>query len=1205
MRSRLLPMVGLGLLMSLFGCSSPKRGGAEGGMPPGGTLKVSPEVYGKMVSAFFTGALAYESSEKVSEVAELTTKFTEAATQLAPEEPAAWVNVALDRAVRRSNLPGALEAIEKARTLAPENAEVEAYYGLILSRSDKPADAAAHFNRALQLDPKLLPVRYKLAQDAELLAAPESQKTALEQYTKILEVEPNNLASLLGAMKLAASLNDANTLKSLLPRFAQRQAGFSDSIKSRLALLQKGESEGDVRPLAPELSGIGNLLKTNPFYQNDARRLRLEQRPLQHFIALPQPSRVPAPADTALTLTPTPLPSVPAGTFAVVESVTLRPELGPALADKFAQNPAGKPFARAEAPPALLYANALQLTLAAGDGKTQTLPFPSGTGRVKPTPEGIVFADFAYDFLPDLALAGAGGVKLYRQQESGTFQDVTAEAKLPSDLLQKVYVGAALLDVDLDGDLDLFLMPQTGTGTVLRNNGNGTWTARTDVFANVKNPRAFLWGDFNADGAADAALLDEAGRLTVYLNRRSGVYTKLEDANPGGKVLALASADADNDGRMDIVALREDGTILRLSRKPDESGWDRAELAKWNEVPKDGSARIAFAELDNNGAVDLIATGNMGSAVWLQEANGKFVPLAAPITARSLTVSSVSTGGRITPVGLDAGGKPIRLLNKGTKNYGFQEVRPRADYVTYGSGGDARINSFGLLGEMELRAGLLYQKQPITGSTLHFGLGTYPKADCIRILWPNGYPRTEFPEASNHQMAADTVMTAPYRLGGSCPWLFGWDGGAMKMITDCIWRSPLGLKINAFVTANVAQTEDWIKLRGDQLAPRDGFYDLRICAELWETHFFDYLALKTVDHPAGTEIWVDERFSIPPPPLRIITTERSQPILSARDDRGTSVTEIVAKRDGVYLDTFGRGPYQGITRDHWVEVTLPDRKAEPSDTLYLLASGWIHPTDTSINIALSQAGIKPEGLRLEVQTPAGTWRVAKPGLGFPTGKVKTVVLDLKGVFPAGQKTRRLRLRTNLEIYWDQIVWAKAAPGVPVKTLTAPLETAVLDYHGFSEANTKGISSPELADYNTVRAVRPQWLDLEGFYTRFGDVKPLLSRVDDRYVLMNAGDELRLRFKAGDPPPAGWVRDYVLMGDGWVKDGNFNTQYSKTVLPLPTHAKPDYTTPPTTLEADPVYQRHREDWKIYHTRFVSARDYLDALKRRDEGAGMRN
>ena len=49
----------------------------------------------------------------------------------------------------------------------------------------------------------------------------------------------------------------------------------------------------------------------------------------------------------------------------------------------------------------------------------------------------------------------------------------------------------------------------------------------------------------------------------------------------------------------------------------------------------------------------------------------------------------------------------------------------------------------------------------------------------------------------------------------------------MAFVTDLIWRSPLGLRINAQATADVLMTEDWVKVRGDQLAPRDGAYDLR------------------------------------------------------------------------------------------------------------------------------------------------------------------------------------------------------------------------------------------------------------------------------------------------------------------------------------------------------------------------------------------
>jgi len=102
------------------------------------------------------------------------------------------------------------------------------------------------------------------------------------------------------------------------------------------------------------------------------------------------------------------------------------------------------------------------------------------------------------------------------------------------------------------------------------------------------------------------------------------------------------------------------------------------------------------------------------------------------------------------------------------------------------------------------------------------------------------------------------------------------------------------------------------------------------------------------------------------------------------------------------------------------------------------------------------------------------------------------------------------------------------------------------------------------------------------------------------VIVNAGDELALRFPEAPAPAPGLVRDFVFVGDGWVKDGDFNTSFSRTVLPLPTHASARYGTPPKRLEDDPVFQQHREDFETYHTRFVSPEDLRDALRSSIEG-----
>jgi hypothetical protein len=111
------------------------------------------------------------------------------------------------------------------------------------------------------------------------------------------------------------------------------------------------------------------------------------------------------------------------------------------------------------------------------------------------------------------------------------------------------------------------------------------------------------------------------------------------------------------------------------------------------------------------------------------------------------------------------------------------------------------------------------------------------------------------------------------------------------------------------------------------------------------------------------------------------------------------------------------------------------------------------------------------------------------------------------------------------------------------------------------------------------------------------VQELLTAVDDRYVIMNAGDELQIQFAEEPAAAEGWRRDFVLIGDGWEKDGDYNTAFSQTVLPLPSHARRDYGADAASLELedDPVYQRHRDDWQRYHTRYVTPRAFVNGLR----------
>ncbi len=1117
--------------------------------------------YDATVRAFYTGLIAFQVGDDVRADSELTR-----ASKLAPEEPAVWANLGLFR-MRQGNMSEATTALEKARTLAPQNSPISLLYGLLMSRQGQFDQAITSFRRAVETDPSNMYAMYALAQIVERQGGATADQEFQRQMEAILIAKPDNLLALLESARVAARGGDAALLKKRLGSVASPSRKWPPEVQAQIKAVQNAASGPAPRTAAIEIVKLKNVLNRQPEYRAASAAIELSDRdvapPVEQFLKLPPPPAFPAAPDAALTVTPGPASGATSQVIAM-RAVPLNEKGATAL---FVTD--GKMLARADG---------------ALPGGKAGLSMP-GVGGGPLTPDALLPIDVNSDYRTDLALAGPGGFRLLRQSASGTFEDVTTKAKLPAIVINGAYNGAWAADIEADGDLDIVLGGRTGGPVVLRNNGDGSFITLTPFSGIASGLRGWAWADVRGDGVADAALLDGAGRLHVFQNERSGLFRERAVPDNLGKVLAITVSDADRDGLLDFVVWDSSGQVTALCDTDEGGDWRTIPLFK---TTLEGvNTRLLAADVDANGGGDFVVSAGGKSEIWLSDAKNvlSLLPLTLDFAAQDVTLPEPG-GTALALIGIANGNKPVIAPVKGTKNYGVQVLRPRAAE----NAGDQRINSFGVGGEVEVRAGLLYQKLPINGPWVRFGLGTQTGADYSRILWPNGSVQGEF------DLKADQPLLVQQRLKGSCPFLFAWDGKKMSFVTDCIWRSPLGLRINAQDTAGVAMTEDRVKLRSDQLVPRDGFYDLTVTADLWETHYFDHLSLMTVDHPEGTEIYVDERFAIPPPPLDVHAFAPTVPIASAQDDRGMDVTEIVRERDGRSVDTFGRGRFQGVTRDHYLEIDLGKKTPGPGKPLYLIANGWIHPTDSSINVALAQGDNgKPSGLSLEVPDGRGGWRAAKPALGFPSGKVKTVLIRIDDVLSPGPD-HRIRLRTNLEIYWDQIMWAERLPKVPLRMQKIAASTANLEYRGFAVVRAKDASSPELpVDFDTLQGTAPLWRDLIGYHTRFGDVRPLIAGVDDRYVIMNAGDALRLRYAVPPPPPAGWKRDFVMVSDGWEKDGDYNTAFSKTVLPLPSHADTTYTRSPARLEDDPMYQRYPADWQNYHTRYVTPREFVYALR----------
>ena len=1104
--------------------------------------------YADLCSAFYVGLAGLQSGEDVRAKEYLTRS-----TQIAPGEPASWADLGILQ-VRQQQFDGAYQSVDKARSLAPSNSRIEALLGLIESRRGKLAEADAHLKKAISLDGRNLQALYSLATETERDGGAENLATAQQLLRQLLQAQPANGAVLLDDLRLAAKRSDKAEAQRSLSALKPLQSNWPDVARQQFINIENAVNGPSLRPAAVQVQFLRNILMRVPTYRANLDQVQipatLVAQPFTRFLRLPSPNSQPAAPDVLTHFLAEHAPRVDATKVAWLGSL-------------FLDDTGTRTMAWAD-----------NAAFHLASGASLPLPDKSSAGFKR---SSVAAADLNYDFRTDISIATPSGLKIYRQQDAGHFLDITAQSKIPAAVANGSYTGVWAFDVDLDGDLDLVLGTPHGEPVVLRNNGDESFTV-TNPFKGVDGLTAFTAADIDGDGTPDVAMVDARGNLHVLLNERLGSFRvrDIPTAISTG-VQAVASGDIDGDGTLDLVLLKSDSSVVRLSQKPESTEWESAVLLH---VAGHALPNIFLADMDNNGALDVVANNQ----VFLSD--GKtFTTLKSALSATPQDVSEVNADGLLDILAIDQNGKPVALVNHGSKSYHWQEIRTRAAHAV----GDQRINSFGIGGEIEIRSDLLAQKQIINAPVLHFGLGEHADIQFARIVWPNGFVQAEF------DLKANQSVLAAQRMKGSCPMLFCWDGKGMQFVKDVgPWGAALGLNVNAQGKGIYGTTREWFNIRSDQMAPHNGFYDLRITSEYWETYYIDHYSLLVVDHPAGSDVLADERFVLPPPAPKLFAMTAAKPFLKAVDDNGNDVTSVVRDLDRNFLDTFGRGQYQGVTRDHWVELDLPP-DAPRSGPLYLVGQGWIHPTDATIVQAQAQnSQVHPHDLSMEVPDAAGHWITVRGDLGFPEGRVKTIVLDISNVFRPGAP-RKLRLRTNLELYWDKLSWGAGLPSsehIQVKHIG--LAAADLRYRGFSEITQANLSSPEVPHYDVVQESVLRWDDQEGYATRYGDVRELLENVDDRYVITSPGDELRLRFPVLPPPAAGLRRDFVLICDGWVKDGDYNSTFSKTILPLPYHAMKDYILPPTTLEADHAYQLHPEDWRTYQTRYVTPQYFESAL-----------
>jgi tetratricopeptide (TPR) repeat protein len=786
------------------------------------------------------------------------------------------------------------------------------------------------------------------------------------------------------------------------------------------------------------------------------------------------------------------------------------------------------------------------------------------------------------------------------------------------------------------GDL-IDVPPGQGNNVMWRNNGNGTFTDVTDELA-MRGGRmsvAAVGTDYNNDRAVDMVLTDAIKGVTIFENPREGAF-KTADAFANQNVqrtLGVAVLDFDHDGWMDLAFAHESSPSITLWRNNHGKSFDPVNLPVPNWFRTFGVATIDY---DNDGWTDLVAVGetpgdgrgevrlfrNLGpdgfkdvtAAVGLDQ-----IRLQDP---RAVITGDFDGDGATDILITRSRGPAVLLKNEGgNKNNWLRLALKGLNDNKSAIGTKVEIFSDGIRQKYEIYGsnGYLGQNSPY----LTVGLGQAKQADVVRMLWPTGVLQDEIEIPANQQKNILEVD----RRGSSCPTLFVWDGQHYELVSDMLGAGVVGHWVGPG-ERNIPRPTEWVKIdrnsirelqnqsprpvspnNGETRTGHPGRFSFFLMEPMEEVVYLDAVKLMAVDHPANEEVYPNEYFASNPPypEFKVVTSRDPQPPAGAWDDKGNNLLpDLLAHK---YIGNLDVLPFKGFTKPH--SLTLDLGEPYRGGPLRLLMHGEIEYFMANSMYAAWQAGINPVAPYVEAEaghvgrtflsdqerpsedssdknvraTRSEKWVRVSDDMGFPAGLPKTITVDLSGKLPLG--SQRIRISTNLQIYWDNILIDRSELNENFKLTSIPLTKATLENHGYPlqiedqpPGNVKYV-------FEKVSRTGP-YARQAGEYSRYGDVWPLLTSFDDKLVVFGSGEGVALEFDPAKLPPLpkGWARDYFFMANGYEKDMDFYAFNGDKVEPLPFKHMGIYPYPGKSF---PLDAEHLNYMLEYNTRFVSGNE----------------
>ncbi|WP_224240316.1 beta strand repeat-containing protein [Hyalangium gracile] len=280
-------------------------------------------------------------------------------------------------------------------------------------------------------------------------------------------------------------------------------------------------------------------------------------------------------------------------------------------------------------------------------------PVQTGTGAV--SARGVTVVDMNKDGKLDVLTANRSSNKVSLLLGDGTGSFLLSPSS-PTVGTSPSFIAAG--DVDRDGNMDAVVTnnnTSTPSLSVLLGDGNGGLTKVATDLSNSAVPRSVSLADFNGDGALD--LLTSGSAVYLRLNNGSGGFLASTAFTVGGTSQYAVVADFNQDGRPDVASANaSSGSTVGVLLGNGAGGL--VTPAKVQGLGGNGVA-LAAADFDRDGKVDLAVTTSAATGYEVKVLKGRgdgtfegTLLAALPFTSPSqtpdwLTVGDVDGDGRL------------------------------------------------------------------------------------------------------------------------------------------------------------------------------------------------------------------------------------------------------------------------------------------------------------------------------------------------------------------------------------------------------------------------------------------------------------------------------------------------------------------------------------------------------------------------------